>query len=113
MARPLLDRIKKSQNYNKPNIEGIIIYVDSSNKWCNVKDYKGNTYYRVYFGEGVSNRLRRKKQSVLMAQSILNRYQWVIIGAAGRRPSVTDFASKGVFDWNDSGITWDDGHAWA
>ncbi len=112
MSRPLFRSRQRGSNYQK-SINGIIIYVHPTDGWCNVKDSKENTYYRIYFGEGVSPRLKRIKQPVVMTQVIGNRYKYIITGAAYRSIGVTDFQPKGTAKWDDGGdVEYDNFYQW-
>ena len=110
--RLLTKRINKSIGYQKTTLEGIIIYVDSTDKWCNVELANGEILYQIKFGEGVHPRLRRLEQSVTLIQTIGSRYGYIISGAGKRRVDSAGFLPKGTFKWN-SGVKYNDGHQWS
>lgn len=113
----LKNRVNKSLAGNKANLEGIIIYVNSDLSWCNVKISSDVTLYQIPFADGLSRRLKRLQQSVLVTECIGNRSKYVVSGASRRKITVTDFASKGEFYWYPGGgfeeADWDDFHVWS
>jgi len=110
--RYLKNAVQKTVDYNKTTLEGIIIYVNNDDSWCNVELANGDIIYRVKFGEGIYPRLRRKKQHVILIQTIGQRYAYMIAGSSKRKIPSTEFDSKGTFKWND-GTKYNDGHVWS
>jgi hypothetical protein len=106
----LLNKVKSLQQY-QGTLEGMIIYVDPTARWCNVNLPNEVTVYRLPFDEGVHPRLRRFGQYVTLTAVPGNRTKYLITGASRRRITDTTFASKGTFNWND-GTKWNDGHVW-
>jgi len=111
MRRPIFRRIKKSLQYEKTTLVGIIIYVNETDNWCNVELPNGTVLYRIPF-RASNYRLRRVQQPVVLTQTVGSRYKYVITGAAERYISSSEFASKGTFKWDD-GTKWNDRHVWA
>jgi len=105
-------RINKASDYHKTTLEGIVLYVDPLERWCNVELMDGNILYHIYFGEGVNPRLRRESQPVTLIQTIGGRYKYIVVGAGRRRIITTTFEPLGTFLWDD-GTLWDDRHVWA
>lgn len=98
--RSVFKRIDKSEGYNKTTLEGIIIYIDATDGWCNVELPNGTILYHIYFSQGVQPRLKRVEQSVTLVQTIGKRYAYMVMGAAKRHIPSTEFNSKGTTTYN-------------
>lgn len=93
-------RIGKIGEYQKTTLEGIIIYIDAIEGWCNVELPNGDILYRIYFSEGTNQRLKRLQQTVTLLQTVGTRYRYVIIGAGSKFINSNIFADKGVTQWD-------------
>ena len=107
----LTKKIQKSADYEKTTKDGLIIYVDPTFSWCNVRLPSGTILYRVKFSEGVNLRLKRLEQHVTLMQTVGKKYGYIIIGGGRRYPGVSDFIDLGAFIWGD-GTLWGDKHQW-
>jgi len=105
--RSIFKRVNKNEAYNKTTLEGIIIYIDPTDGWCNIELANGTVLYRIQFGEGVNTRLKRVEQSVTLVQTVGKRYKYIVVGAGRRYIDSTEFASKGTCVY-DAGAKYND-----
>lgn len=100
--RVVSKRIDALGKYQKTTLEGVIIFIDPTDGWCNVELANGDVLYRIYFGEGVNPRLKRLEQAVTLIQTIGTKYNYIISGAARRVINSAEFADKGITQWDDT-----------
>ena len=100
--RSIFKRVNKNEAYNKTTLEGIIIYIDDTDGWCNIELADATVLYRIQFGEGVNTRLKRVEQPVTLVQTVGKRYRYIVVGASRRYIASSEFASKGTGKYNAS-----------
>lgn len=100
--RSISKRINNLQAYQKPAIEGLIIYIDATDGWCNIELPDGTILYRITFAEGANPRLKRLQQNVTITQTYGSRYKYVISGSGTKIVDSLVFADKGVTTWDAS-----------